>query len=490
MSNASQLIASQYRNSEINRRIWADVYYTFKEFGALGDGENDDTLAIKNCLAAAKQSGASVMMTPGHYIINEMLDVECSLIGASMKDVILDFSGNPDSSCLFFNFSKLIAEKFTIRCNSSVTTQVAMNVYYCTDASSFREIVIEDNAPNGIYVSRLFYANFNNIRMRSVLPTGYGIQIYNHAEGGVNAVKFANIYIQGGLNSVLFNGTGSYSSEGTVFDTCTFESSFKTAVKNNSQNLFNIKFENCYFENSYANTTDASVPVLLDSVITANKPIQFNNTTLRASNANSRYITTGLCLINVLYNINFMNMNTDGAKNIIVQAFNVGGIAKDYHNSYTGSTIVEKIGVNEARYLFKKAIGTKAVPINTPTSLFTVKCPASNGLTVMNVRLIIPSSVNTYAATVAEYLVFCNARGSAQESKFILKHSIESNASQLATNFTFSVSASAYNATTNTHDFTVSVTATHANLVGTYLIEVEGINSTTTENGERKILFL
>lgn len=50
MTQASQMIASQYRNGEYNRRIWAGIVYNVKDYGAKGDGITDDTQAIQKLI--------------------------------------------------------------------------------------------------------------------------------------------------------------------------------------------------------------------------------------------------------------------------------------------------------------------------------------------------------------------------------------------------------------------------------------------------------
>lgn len=70
---ASQTNASeQYVADSMNTRVAKNtIYFNVKDFGALGDGVNDDTVACQNALDAAKANGGGVVLFPaGLYFIN------------------------------------------------------------------------------------------------------------------------------------------------------------------------------------------------------------------------------------------------------------------------------------------------------------------------------------------------------------------------------------------------------------------------------------
>ena len=59
------LISANFSCSPDNRN---DGYANVKDFGAVGDGEHDDTQAIKKAIASLPQKGGTVLFPPGHYL--------------------------------------------------------------------------------------------------------------------------------------------------------------------------------------------------------------------------------------------------------------------------------------------------------------------------------------------------------------------------------------------------------------------------------------
>lgn len=74
MNQASQLIASQYRNGELNKRVWGDILYNVRSYGARGDGIHDDTVSIQKALDDASLNGGGTVYLPkGVYIVTSPL---------------------------------------------------------------------------------------------------------------------------------------------------------------------------------------------------------------------------------------------------------------------------------------------------------------------------------------------------------------------------------------------------------------------------------
>lgn len=97
MNQASQLIASQYRNSELTKRLWSGVVYNVKEFGAKGDGVTDDSNSVFRAINAAK--GTPVYFPTGTYNCVGMSPVNGKVILTSLGEtsVIMGFSYNEQS---------------------------------------------------------------------------------------------------------------------------------------------------------------------------------------------------------------------------------------------------------------------------------------------------------------------------------------------------------------------------------------------------------
>ena len=87
------------------------------------------------------------------------------------------------------------------------------------------------------------------------------------------------------------------------------------------------------------------------------------------------------------------------------------------------------------------------------------------------------------------YMVLCNAHGDSPESIAVPTGIAQSNTNNFDNGFELIVSLSRYVQATNTHDFTVSARTNHPDFVGEYHIEVEGINSSSYQHAQKKIIF-
>lgn len=68
MQQATELIAQQYANGAANKKVWSDIIFNVKAYGAVGDGSNDDSVAFTKAVAAAAVTGGMVFFPPGTYI--------------------------------------------------------------------------------------------------------------------------------------------------------------------------------------------------------------------------------------------------------------------------------------------------------------------------------------------------------------------------------------------------------------------------------------
>ena len=63
-----------------------DMYYNVKSFGAVGDGQNDDTASLQTAINTAAVVGGTVYIPPGHYRTSSTLTIPAgvSIVGAGL----------------------------------------------------------------------------------------------------------------------------------------------------------------------------------------------------------------------------------------------------------------------------------------------------------------------------------------------------------------------------------------------------------------------
>lgn len=75
MSQATEQIALQYANGAANKKVWSDIIFNVKAYGAKGNGTSDDTAEIQKTIDAASVSGGIVYFPPGTYYVTNALTI-------------------------------------------------------------------------------------------------------------------------------------------------------------------------------------------------------------------------------------------------------------------------------------------------------------------------------------------------------------------------------------------------------------------------------
>ncbi|WP_211749926.1 right-handed parallel beta-helix repeat-containing protein [Paenibacillus sp. Marseille-Q4541] len=112
MSQATQLIASQYRDAELTRRLWSGVRINVKTFGAQGDGVTDDALAFELAVEALPEVGGVLEFPPGRYYSSRAIFIEnkdVTIVGAGVQQTLLFF---PDSDGIIYSTTNLFSDGF------------------------------------------------------------------------------------------------------------------------------------------------------------------------------------------------------------------------------------------------------------------------------------------------------------------------------------------------------------------------------------------
>ena len=172
--------------SEDNARRLNNFFINVKDFGATGDGNTDDTLAIQRAIDSAflTWSGGTVYFPSGHYLTTAPIDVKTGvkLLGASMRNTRI-FSMTPNGPLI----RSLEQHRFVIE-NLMLDGVGRSGKYACAFYNSTDFVVRNvwiDSVQYGIYTNDCYFVHFDTVRM---MGTQYGYQMVNAS----NAITLTN----------------------------------------------------------------------------------------------------------------------------------------------------------------------------------------------------------------------------------------------------------------------------------------------------------
>lgn len=466
---------------KVNAQLSYRTSISVKEYGATGDGITDDTQAFLNAL----NENTSIFVPNGHYIINQELNISGkSFVGESHQGVLLDMSHCTNAEyCIKVEGFRTEVKQFRLKCNPNISSQFAIYIYYLTDSGVIRDITVQgsldrsDSASNGLKIEKTWYADIQNIRIKHIQQSGFGIKLINGVEGGVNAVTFKNLFVGGGLHSVVFDGNSKLATEAIKFIGCTFEGTEKTIINNKVSNAQSIEFDSCYFENNYVNTTDIDVPVLC--VNNSSIPIVFNNCIHRTPVSGSgRYLSEGnVSMMNFLNAIYYPLHTSTGYEKYNSYCHNVigVGILGRGYNSGLQTKVIDYVDSRDAQYMYKKIHDKKTIVLDTNIDLFEIKVPV-NSINSFSLKMILAGS-NNYVNAMLNYSIFMRNRGSNFGTDIILESSKVSAFSGIEDFIELSASDKIYDSSTDTSNVIVRFKVLHRDLVGDLTFEVDGFTS-------------
>lgn len=201
-------------------------YVSVKDFGAVGDGVTNDTVAIQAALDAVAVTGGSVYAPAGTYRVSDELTVasntavigdgiEVTLFSAtsSMTSAQAMFYGNASDSMRFENFS--------ILGNTNGTNGAGSGIHCKTGSGNqIRNVFISNTTQAGIRLEEQNSAWVDSCWLQSNGRTGYtdnhGIMVYSAAGSTVDNynIKITNNKI----NNAFRKGITDYAPNADVYD--------------------------------------------------------------------------------------------------------------------------------------------------------------------------------------------------------------------------------------------------------------------------------
>lgn len=194
-------------SDELKRLVIKD-YITPQMFGAVGDGETDDTAAIQAALAQLK-SGGTLFFPRGTYIVSETLKPTVSNITIRGEySNIKAANGNDIAVWEFENLFNVNVEN--LASGNTVDAQTWIK------ATSTHHLHVKNCATDGMKLgfdlNNCYWTKIESVRMQSIY------QAFKFANN-VNAFLLANISVYGaGIPSTIYDCTGGGSITGCSFE--------------------------------------------------------------------------------------------------------------------------------------------------------------------------------------------------------------------------------------------------------------------------------
>lgn len=306
-----------------------------KDFGAVGDGVTDDTIAFTNALGSYGVR-RTVIIPAGTYLITSTipLGIYKKLIGVGSSVVIINF--NSSDLYAFTGDSFSCVEGFSLYNITPTGNQTALASLTPTVANGWRNGTIKDieihdfyygiGSTQGLTQGLMFQNLYERVRI-------YDANTAILMGAGSNANTFINCEFWRSYNAITLNNATSMSFKG-----CGFE--YSTNYDFYIDGTYNITFDTCYFESARGGVFIASTGVLVDC----------HSTNFAAANTNLVLLLSS----SVVSIYNFTDYNLP-ATSVATQT---------YYKSGDGTGTVTCIGANVRAGIEKGPVGANKVSVS------------------------------------------------------------------------------------------------------------------------------
>ena len=195
MSTTPAKIAQQIREIS-NRKVWSDLLYNIKVYGAEGDGTTDDTEAVQDAIDAANADGGGIVFIPeGTYLVTSIqVKANVQIMTAGFDTILKQKSGQAvGTRVLNIIGSNIMIGDMTIEGNISTDTDEQNHAIFIRGSSNIRNIKIgmiygKNLRGDVVYVGGLSTAKVNDVRIE-------GIYVDNVLRNGISITGGENIWV-------------------------------------------------------------------------------------------------------------------------------------------------------------------------------------------------------------------------------------------------------------------------------------------------------
>jgi hypothetical protein len=272
-TDSSQIVYNQGGTGAVTTNVKAKLqeFVSVKDFGAVGDGVVDDTIAFQAAIDYCKTSGLILHVNPGTYKLTSTLDMNdgydnaVSLVGMGgfSNEPVLEFQNGVTIGLLVKNSKNTLIQDLSIDI-SNVTNDAVGILWYGVWHSKMSNVIVRgagntDPASNPTHYGIALRPTYNDtsvtsktsaVDLEAILSAAtatnqgvywniferldigncsYGLTLYG-GEGGTNPRtnqnQFNSCKINGNWFNIIFDGAGG----GNTFISCTAESAGNTAV--------------------------------------------------------------------------------------------------------------------------------------------------------------------------------------------------------------------------------------------------------------------
>lgn len=471
-----------------------------KDFGAVGDGVTDDTVAIDT--ACASMSGSSLVTNfrrlyfpHGTYVYKGTgiaLPNGSSIVGEDLFTII-DASANTNSGYLI-TLTGFGARMDTLRIKGNPANSALNGVssYYNTDNGGIIDVIIED-FHFGIDIDKSWYSIYRNIRFRrsssSVNLNGAHIRIgYNYPSEEVNNLDFSNVW----LSEPQLNGVTIHSrTQVLTWNECSFETIGGPRIKFMTSAVTNtFVLNSCYIEGTIATPGGAYLveALSIDTSITCND-CMFRLGTMAGSLGKN---------VTIYMNGGWSNSGTvDIAGNNTKVWFtdyrqSMGGFLNgpdfgrtgDYDGAamHSASMYVDPrpMDVRDWNSVIPKMVNYKNHPTTAPVEVFKVYVPAGGSPRMMQLEITALTKAVNESFTVGneKYLLAITLPEASTAGSGTLVTKVASAASSgagLLSDPSFTITPNGYDAATDAIVYTISHSVSNASRLGNTVYTMEGV---------------